>query len=159
MSQHHVGIGEYQVSRVDEDVIKTFALGSCVAVVMYDKVNKVAGMIHLALPDSAVNTEKAEKKPGYFVDTGLPVFLSEMSRHGVQSKQSWIKIVGGSSIMDDNGRFDIGKRNILAVKKHLWQNRLGIISEDVGGSISRTVTVSVATGEVTVSSAKKKWNL
>ena len=159
MNPIHVGIGEYSVSGNKNDVIKTFALGSCVAVIMYDKVQKVAGLIHIALPDSSVNSNKAKCKPGYFVDTGLPVFLKEMKRREATRNGAWIKIVGGSKIMEDKGRFDIGKRNVLAIKKYLWKNRLGIIGEEIGGDISRTVSVSVATGEVEVSSKGNKWNL
>lgn len=159
MSSINVGIGEYSVSRKKDDVIKTFALGSCVAVIMYDKLHKVAGLIHIALPDSSVNSKKAEDRPGYFVDTGLPVFLKEMKKRQATRNGAWIKIVGGSNIMDEKRRFDIGKRNLLAVKKYLWKNQLGIIEEEVGGNISRTVSVSVATGVVEVSSKGKKWNL
>ena len=61
--------------------------------------------------------------------------------------------------MDDEGRFDIGKRNVLAVKKFLWQNQLGTIAEEVGGSVSRTVSFSVADGKVLVSSKGKSWEL
>ncbi len=161
MSAIHVGIGEFSVSKDREDVLKTFALGSCVAVISYDKVNGVAGLIHIALPDSSVNSKKAESKPGYFVDTGLPVFLREMKKKSATANANnvWIKIVGGSNIMDEERRFDIGKRNVLAIKKYLWKNQLGIIGDDVGGNISRTVSISVATGEVSISSGQKKWTL
>ncbi len=161
MSQIHVGIGEFSVSKDPVDVLKTFALGSCVAVISYDKVNRVAGLIHIALPDSTVNSKKAEGKPGYFVDTGLPVFLREMKKKSATANANnvWIKIVGGSNIMDKERRFDIGKRNVLAIKKYLWKNQLGIIGADVGGNISRTVSISVATGELSVSSGQKAWAL
>ena len=61
--------------------------------------------------------------------------------------------------MDEQRRFDIGKRNVLAIKKYLWKQQLGIIAEDVGGNISRSVSVCVATGEVVVSSNGREWNL
>ena len=61
--------------------------------------------------------------------------------------------------MDENCRFDIGKRNVLAIKKYMWKHQLGIIGEDIGGNISRTVSVAVASGEVEISSKGKKWNL
>ena len=61
--------------------------------------------------------------------------------------------------MDANGRFDISKRNVLAIKKYLWKNQLGTVAEEVGGEISRTVCVSVASGEVVVSSGGKKWEI
>lgn len=159
MMEVRIGIGEYGVSRNGDDVIKTYALGSCVAVIMYDKIKKIAGLIHIALPDSSVNSDKARNKPGYFVDTGLPLLLKEMKSRDAGRNHVWMKIVGGSNIMDTESRFNIGKRNVLAIKKYLWKNRLGIIAEDVGGNISRTVIVSVSTGEVIVSSKGKSWQL
>ena len=159
MSQINVGIGEYQVSDKLEDEIKTFALGSCVAVITYDSLRKRAGIIHIALPESSVNVSKAKEKPGFFVDTGLPEFLNAAKGKHTNGIGMRIKIVGGSNIMDDNNLFDIGKRNVLAIKKYLWGRKLGIIAEETGGAISRTVVVSVSTGRVTVSSKGKTWEL
>jgi chemotaxis protein CheD len=155
----NVGIGDFEVSRSRDEVIKTYALGSCVAVIAYDKVNKVAGLMHVALPDASINPQKAAEKPGYFADSGMPAFMDALKKAAAAQSFLVIKLAGGSSIMDDNGRFDIGKRNVLAIRKLLWKIGLGTIAEDVGGNISRTVTVSVATGEVTVTSAGKQWNL
>jgi chemotaxis protein CheD len=154
-----VGIGEYVVSNNPGDTIKTYALGSCVAVVMYDETSKVGGMIHIALPDSKVNPKKAETRPGFFADTGLPIFLKEMKKKGATRNTSWIKLAGGSNIMDESNTFDIGRRNAIAVKRYLWKNGLGVIKEDIGGNISRTVSIKVSTGEVAVSNSREKWNI
>lgn len=159
MIKTDVGIGEYVVSNNPGDTIKTYALGSCVAVVMYDDTNKVAGMIHIALPDSKVNPKKAETRPGFFADTGLPIFLKEMKKKGATRNTSWIKLAGGSNIMDESNTFDIGRRNAIAVKRYLWKNGLGVIKEDIGGNISRTVSIKVSTGEVVVSNSREKWNI
>ena len=159
MNSIHVGIGEYHVSSKADDVIKTFALGSCVAVIVYDRAQKRAGLIHVALPDSSINLDKAKEKPGYFVDTGMPKLLQNMRLHNGSRRNVSIKLAGGSRIMDVNGRFDIGKRNVLAIKKYLWRYQLGTIGEDVGGDISRTVYLSVASGEVVISSSGQKWEL
>jgi chemotaxis protein CheD len=62
--------------------------------------------------------------------------------------------------MDPNGTFNIGKRNVLAIKKLLWKYKLGAIAEDVGKDYSRTVSVNIQTGEVLVSSpGKGEWKL
>jgi chemotaxis protein CheD len=159
MKSVHVGIGEYYVSRDKDEEIKTFALGSCVGVLVYDKAKKIAGLIHIALPDSSINENKGQELPGYFVDTGMPRFMHELKKLRASRENSWIKIVGGSNIMDVTHRFDIGKRNVLAVKKFLWKQQLGIIAEDVGGDVSRTVSVRVADGTVTVSTDGKKREL
>ncbi len=157
--RHDIGIGHIKATATAGDEIKTYALGSCVAVILYDKKLKVAGMIHIALPDSSVNTEKAKSLPGYFVDTGLPILLKEFKKLGGDRKTTVIKIAGGSSIMDENKTFDIGKRNGIAVKRFLWKQGLGVMKEDMGGNISRTVSIDTDTGRVLLSNAKDKWEL
>ncbi len=157
MANRTVGIGEWVVSSDPADVLKTYALGSCVAVLVYDSKVRVAGMIHVALPDSAVDAERARAQPGYFADTGLPMMIEEMKRMGAVRAHVWVKLAGGSSVMDAAGLFDIGKRNILAVKKQLWRSTLGPVAEDVGGAISRTVSMSVSTGETALSSGNRSW--
>lgn len=159
MSVVSVGVGEYKISANVNDVIKTYALGSCVAVVIYDKIRKIAGMLHVALPDSKVDPNKSLSSPGHFADTGIPALIEDMKKSGAMGRDSWIKIAGGAKIMDPNSLFDIGKRNIIAIKKILWSRNLGPIAEDVGGDFCRTVGIIVETGEVQISSGKKVWNL
>lgn len=162
-----VGVGEIGVSNRPGYMIKTFALGSCVAVIMYDLKSHVVGMVHIALPDSNIDPIKAQEKPGYFADTGIPTLIQKINKlrynynnKGISNKGIIVKIAGGSNIMDPNNRFNIGKRNILAVKKVLWSYGMGPLSEDIGKDYSRTVTVIVDTGEVIISSPGKPcWKI
>ncbi len=153
------GIGETKVSADKGDIIKTYALGSCVALLIYDKQKNIAGLVHIALPNSSVDIEKARNMPGHFADTGVPYLIEKMKQFGALKQNVWIKLIGGSNVMDPNLLFDIGKRNTLAIKKILWQNNLGPIAEDVGGDYSRTVTMVVENGDIIVSSGKKEWKL
>jgi chemotaxis protein CheD len=154
-----VGIGDIGVSSKADDVLKTYALGSCVAVIAFDPEKKIAGMIHIALPESKVNPDKAVKRPGYFADSGLPAFIKAMEKAGANRRKLRIKLAGGATIMDENRQFDIGRRNMIAIKRFLWKEGLGVLKEDVGGSISRTVTLEVGSGAVTLTNAKDTWSL
>jgi len=159
MSVVNVGIGEWAVVRNADDIIKTYALGSCIAVIIHDVKNGIVGMIHIALPESSIDPVKAKSRPGYFADTGLPLMIEEMKQLGSLKPNVRIKIAGGASVMDDKGFFDIGKRNLLAAKKILWKSSLGAIAEDTGGEISRTVSVRAGDGETTISSGNKEWKI
>ena len=159
MAVINVGIGEWAVSSEGGDLLKTYALGSCVAVLIFDTKLQIAGMIHIALPDSKVDLERARSLPGYFADTGLPVMIEEMKKRGAIRGSVWVKLAGGASVMDPAGFFDIGKRNILAAKRILWGSSLGPVAEDTGGTISRTVSLSVSDGETTLSSGQKRWTI
>ncbi len=158
MTRRDVGIGDIYVS-TGNDEIKTYALGSCVALVVWDKKLLAGGMIHIALPEGQINPDKAKDKPGYFADTGLPVLFSELKKVGANRNSCWVKLVGGASILDENNTFDIGRRNALAVKKFLWKIGLALTAEDIGGNASRTVSLVVPTGEIIISNANQRWTL
>ncbi len=151
-----IGIGEIGYSNGAGDTIKTMGLGSCIAVIFYAPKLNLVGMAHVALPDSTIASDRAKKLPGYFADTAIPLLVKKFKAAGVTKRSELvIKLAGGASIMDPNGVFNIGKRNILAIRKILWQNRLGAIAEDVGKNFSRTVWTEAATGKVFISSPRK----
>lgn len=154
-----VGIGEWIVSNDPQESVKTFALGSCVAVIIYDVRLRIGGMIHIALPDASIDPARAAVQPGYFANSGLPLMIEAMKKLGASKPHVWVKIAGGASVMDPVGLFDIGKRNILAVKRELWKSALGLSGDDTGGEISRTVTLSIADGETTISSGNREWKI
>lgn len=139
----YVGIGELAVSGESGIVIKTLALGSCVAIAAFSKKTQVAGLLHVQLPESSINQALALRLPGAFADTGISLLLAELAKLGCQPADLIVKLIGGAQVMDPNNTFNIGKRNYLAVKKVLWANRLFPSSEEVGGTISRSVSITV----------------
>ncbi len=149
-----LGIGDIGISKDPTETLKTCALGSCVAVIILNPSVRAAAMAHIALPNSGTNPIKAREKPGYYADTGIPALLKQMhnlSTNGAK-RDLFVKLVGGARIMDPKNTFNIGKRNVLAIKKILWSYGLGVIAEDTGGTISRTVIVPLNTGKVIISS-------
>ncbi len=152
-----MGIGEFKYSGDQEAVLKTYGLGSCVALVVTSEVPSRAAMVHIALPDSTVNPAKAAVLPGYFVDTAVPLLFEWIDSCGGRGRHRFsYHLYGGASILDENHRFDIGRRNVLAVKRLLWRFGCGITREDVGGSSSRTISVSVADRDVHVMYGRKQ---
>lgn len=157
-----IGIGDYGASKTPGDQVKTMALGSCVAVIFLVPKTRCVGMVHVALPESRIDAGKGAAKPGHFADTGIPALFDEIRRVGgaVAMSDVYVKIAGGANVLGSTNTFDIGRRNVLAVKKQLWQMGTGPVAEDVEGFISRTVTVDVASGTVELSSpAKGKWTI
>jgi chemotaxis protein CheD len=131
-------------------------------VIFLDPKTRTVGMAHVALPDASINKVKAIEKPGYFADTAIPALMAMMAGFGCdkRGKGMIVKLCGGANVMDANDTFQIGKRNALAIKKILWSYGMGAVSEDLGGNYSRTVTISVSAGQVTLSSpGKPNWQL
>lgn len=150
-----------KVSQKRGDKIVTHALGSCLGVVVYDPVPCVGGLLHVMLPLSTINPEKAERNPFMFVDTGFPKLLIECLKSGAQKQRLEIKVAGGANSHDrgENDLFQIGKRNLIILRKLLWKNGLLLKSYDVGGINSRTMSLEIGTGKVTIMSSGQMTNL
>lgn len=157
-----VGIGDIQVSKDPKSRLKTFALGSCIAITMYNKEKGTGGMVHIALSNSKVNIEKSRSKPGYFADTALPEMIKKLKKIDSEfdPSQYTTKLTGGASVLNDENFFNIGKNNIEAAKRLIRETGFSLTAADVGGTISRTVTLSMDTGTVEISNAEKgKWEI
>jgi chemotaxis protein CheD len=159
MAQRTVDISDLVTTDDPEDVLVTYALGSCIAVLLYDRVRRAAGMIHYMLPLSSTNVERARAKPAMFADTGVPLLFERMYRLGCEKKNLVVKAAGGGQLYDDHGTFEIGRRNYTILRKMLWRNNVLITAEDVGGTKSRTVRMWTATGRVVVHASGEETEL
>jgi chemotaxis protein CheD len=154
-----VDIADLRVSRDPQVDLVTYSLGSCIGVAIWDPEVRVGGLLHYMLPQSSISPEKARSNPAMFADTGIPHLFRSAYELGAVKKRLIVKVAGGSSLLDDNGTFNIGKRNYIILRKIFWKNGILIDAEDVGGSISRTVRLEVATGRVTVKNRGKEIEL
>lgn len=148
MRQLVVGVGDGSVSRDPNAVLVTYALGSCVAVMLHDPVAGVAGMLHYMLPESPREKAEPTARPWMYADTGISELLQAAERQGAQKKRLVVVAAGGAQVMNDNSMFNIGKRNCLALRKALW--KLGLVphAEETGGAAARTVRMEVQSGRV-----------
>jgi chemotaxis protein CheD len=147
MSMLVVGMGDGKVTGNREDVLTTYALGSCIAVMAHDASAGVGGLLHLMLPDSKLDVAKAAARPWMFADSGLRELLAAVQRLGANRKTTSVWLAGGAKVLANADVFSIGKRNYQAVRKLLWQEGLIVRGEEVGGTQSRTVRLDVATGQ------------
>ncbi|PAU94995.1 chemotaxis protein CheD [Aliifodinibius salipaludis] len=147
-----VGVSDYRVSGNTDETIITYALGSCLGIAAYDPTINVGGLLHVMLPLSKADPEKAKLKPAMYVDTGFQLLLDEIYDLGAKKRNIKITVAGGASMRakDREDYFKIGKRNITVIRKLLWKNRFMISSGDVGGNISRTMALRIADGYITI---------
>jgi chemotaxis protein CheD len=134
----------------------THALGSCIAVCLWDPERRVAGMLHFLLPDSRINSQRAAEQPATFADTGIPLLFQAAYRLGAQKSRCRVRLIGGAEVTTDAagtpGTFNVGRRNLLAAKHTLWRNGVLIDKEDVGGRTARTVHLWAGDGRLQVTS-------
>ena len=149
-----VGIADMKIAQGADQVLSTYALGSCVGVCIFDEVLKTGGLLHAMLP----NAGEEHDKPFRYVDTGLPAMIQALRVKGVAPARMKAKLVGGAKMfgyqvtMDGD---DIGSRNVRQVQQLLRQYRIPIILQETGGEMSRTIRFSLETGLVTILNADK----
>ncbi len=159
MTSQTIDIADLKVSADRRDLLVTYSLGSCIGVTIWDPEVRVGGMIHYMLPESSISPDKAKANPAMFADSGIPRLFRAAYEVGAVKKRLVVKVAGGSQLLDDNGTFNIGKRNYVMLRKIFWKNGILIDAEDVGGSISRTMRLNVGSGRVTLTTRNQEAEL
>uniref|UniRef100_A0A7J3V1T6 Probable chemoreceptor glutamine deamidase CheD n=1 Tax=Candidatus Methanosuratincola petrocarbonis (ex Vanwonterghem et al. 2016) TaxID=1867261 RepID=A0A7J3V1T6_9CREN len=137
-----VGMGEFGVSR--DLPLSTLALGSCLAVLLYDPFNRIGGLLHGMVP-----TGKGKAFPKY-LDYGIDMLLSKVTEAGGDRGMLVSGLVGGGTIFNLGGELAIGKRNIDFAKSYLKTLGIPILIEEVDGRRGRSLVFDVRTGRVLV---------
>jgi chemotaxis protein CheD len=136
------------------DVLVTYGLGSCVAVVLHDPKMQVGGLAHILLPTPSLARRGAN--PRKFPQTAIPEMLAEMAEFGASPKRITGRLIGGASMfaMLASGTIQMGERNLVSTQRTLGTHRIPIVGQAVGGGVGRTVRFHIDSGVVEVSSVR-----
>jgi chemotaxis protein CheD len=145
-----VNVADAKVSNDPRDILVIYSLGSCIGVCLYDPAIHIGGMLHYQLPDSKMDKAKAGRNPFMFADSGMEVLIEKLFSMGANKKRVQIKIAGAATMHIETQKFDIGKRNHLAIRRILWKEGILLNAEDVGGTSPRHMYLNIADGTVTV---------
>ncbi len=99
-----VGISDCQVSADRDSELVTYALGSCIAVSVWDPLRRIAGMLHFMLPESSLDAHKAETNPCMFADTGIESLFKVAAEKGADRRRLVVRLAGGAQVLDPAGR-------------------------------------------------------
>ena len=144
-----VPIGDMKIGQTP-DVLATDTLGSCLCLTVYDPLLQMGGLLHAMLPLSKVNAQKAALNPFMFVDTGIPELFQRLSQNHTQKDRWKVKAVGCGNPMGAKEVFKIGERNYRVLQEILTKEGICLAGEDVGGTVSRKVTLDLASGQTIV---------
>ena len=150
----NIGIADLNVVK-SPDVLATYALGSCIGICLYDAELKIAGLAHIMLPWSKEAGAGADN-PRRYADTGITELIQKMCAIGAKKYRLTAKIAGGAQMFSTNSTvFNIGERNIEAVKKVLSTYNIPIVAEETGSNFGRTVFFYSEDGIMEVRAATK----
>jgi chemotaxis protein CheD len=151
-----VPMGDYAVAQ-GSGVLATLGLGSCVAVILFDRHAKVGGMAHVVLPTASLSRQT--DKPARNAETAVPVLVGAMKIAGADHARIVARLVGGASMFAGllpAGTVPMGERNLLASRAALRAAGVPIVGECVGESVGRSAWFDVARGSVVVRSVGRE---
>lgn len=151
-----VGMADLKVCHAP-DAVTTLGLGSCVGVALYDKATKIAGLVHVMLPDSTQVRQNQNRAK--FADTGIDELVRVMVAAGASKSRFTAKIAGGAQMFAFSGNSDmlrVGERNVEAVKRKLNTLGIRILAEDTGLNFGRTVEFYPESGDFVIKAVGKQ---
>lgn len=137
--------GEYLVSS-DSALIAT-VLGSCVSVVLYDKLRKLGGMNHFMLPGSLSGKGLVTTAAGKYGMYAMELLIAGFIKRGSAIADLSAKVFGGGSVLDykDSAGARVADSNIRFAFEYLQIENIPIIASDVGGGRGRKIYLDPTT--------------
>lgn len=152
-----VGMADLKVVLGKDEILKTTGLGSCVGVILFDRIAMVAGMAHVMLPNSSIAREGIVNVAKY-ADTAIPDMLERMYILGANKGRLIAKLAGGAQMFAFSGTSDtmrIGPRNVETCKEILLKQQIPIHAEDTGANYGRTIEFHCSTGMLHIRSVQQ----
>lgn len=124
-----------------------YALGSCIALCLYDPDSDVGAMAHILLPSGRFsgNPDNPYFPRTDYADHALEDALEQMQKLGADRTKIKAAIVGGAKMFPYGAdrKSDIGEMNALSIISELSKNKIPLEYSATGGSKSRTVTFRI----------------
>ena len=142
-SRRFIHAGDIHVADDDTEIVTV--LGSCIAVCLYDAINRISGMNHYLLP---LWKDHDLKTPRYG-DIAIEQLVESMLASGSKISTIEAKIFGGAQMHDvTHEHMMVGKKNIMIANAVLQKYRIPIVAQDTGGANGRRISMQSSTGKV-----------
>jgi chemotaxis protein CheD len=142
-----VNFSEMKISNNPVETLVAFSIGSGMGVTVHDPVCGIGGVLNFMLPNSSLaNGVNPERMPFMFADTGIPAFLNALRAQDARPDRLKVVVAGGAHILDQTDAFNIGQKNLEALKAGLEIYNLKIYHENTGGTNSRTLSLEIGSG-------------
>lgn len=146
MTRRIVGIGSVCVEAGRAELV-AYAIGSCIALCLYDRTACVGAMAHILLPagNYTGHADSATDLGTKYADHALDAALRRMRDLGAHARDIEAGIVGGAMMFPHGGvrALHIGDMNVASVTQELHQHGIPLLFSVTGGEKSRTVTFRI----------------
>ncbi len=124
-------------------IIRVTALGSCIAVLMYDKKNKIGGLAHILLPGKSPKNRAKEKFR--YAENAIDELLRRMAALGSDCKKIVCGFVGAANVLKREND-TICLKNIKSVTDYLAINNIKVTGKKFGGINRMSVELHIDNG-------------
>lgn len=128
-------------------ILRSIALGSCVAIVAYDQDMKNGAIAHVMLPGKATPRTKPHEKTKY-AENAIEKLINLMAQIGSEIQDFKVAVVGGANVLK-RPNDTIARDNVESNLKILNDNNIEIVATSVGGTERRNVAIDLDNGIIT----------
>jgi len=144
-TEQFVGTGHLAIG-IKNGVVRTSPLGSCVAVIAYDKTSKTGGIAHIMLPSTSPTEDQVEENK--YAENAIKNLLAALKSSGSDKADIEICLVGGANVLRKEN--DTTADNLIfSIFEILEQKKLCIKRTALGGYERRTAKLTLYSGSVT----------
>lgn len=148
-----VQIGEVK-SGTGQEILKSNAIGSCIAIAVYDSSKVHGALAHVMLPGRSPESRKTDEKTRYAANA-IDEIIAQMSELGSEINDIQVVMVGGGNVLkrpDDT----ICQINIQSSLKILKSKKLEVVASALGGMERRSISLDIEDGTVAYTQGNSK---
>ncbi|MBN1532890.1 MAG: chemotaxis protein CheD [Spirochaetes bacterium] len=135
---YNINPGDYIA--VNDDVILSTLLGSCIAACLYDPERHIIGMNHFMLVSKIDNPSKFYlHKAGRFALNAMELLINAMMKQGAKKSNLKAKAFGGANTLPRMKESGIAESNVEFVKSFLKGEGIPLVAFDLGGAHGRKI--------------------
>lgn len=154
----NIPIGHYAIINSHNDANKSnkfsiYGLGSGIALILIDKVNKVYAISNILEPkSSSMKKGSSSIFPHRYVDSSVNVLLDKLVYYGANRENIEAIVIGGAKNIYE--KENISQKNIDAIKQELFSSHIKIEKEFLGGISELSIIYDTVANVLYI---KKKW--
>ncbi len=141
IAEHFVTTGRIATGS-KEEILTSSPLGSCVAVIAYDKTTKIGGLAHVMLPGKS-----PKGNDNKYAENAITNLIDELKDLGASKTNIEIGLVGGANVLRKEND-SIADHLIISVYEILEKKKLNVIASSLGGYERRTAKLDLSSGIV-----------
>lgn len=124
-------------------ILRAIAIGSCIAVVAYDRHRKIGGIAHIMLPGRSPRGNDEDRTK--YAEDAIDILLDAAKKHDTGKEDLEINIAGAADMLGE-GR--ISKEIAGSVLGYLKKLGIEPTGKRIGGTQRRSVSLDIESGKI-----------